>query len=105
MYKQNFEEILENVQQQILSHFDVTEEDLETATEAFKDDPEIAKLVTELETLYLGKRETKEEEEGVILLCDYAPSGGRLKVHFAALFLTFIYIHTHTHTHYFQFIR
>lgn len=80
MYKQNFEEILENVQQQILSHFGVTEEDLEAATEAFKDDPEIAKLVTELETLYLGKRETKEkeEEEGVYYIS-----------------LLFTYTHTH----------
>lgn len=54
MYKQNFEEILENVQAQILGHFEATEEELEAATEAHKDDPEVAALVAELETLYLG---------------------------------------------------
>lgn len=54
MYKQNFEEILESVQAQILQHFDVGERELEEATEAFKDDPEVAGLVAELEGLYLG---------------------------------------------------
>lgn len=54
MYKQNFEEILESVQAQILQHFEVGEEELEAATEAFKDDPEVAALVAELEGLYLG---------------------------------------------------
>ena len=54
MYKQNFEEILESVQAQILQHFEVTEQDLEEATELFKDDAEVAALVAELEGLYLG---------------------------------------------------
>jgi hypothetical protein len=55
MYKQNFEEILESVQAQILQHFEASEEDLEEATELFKDDPEVASLVAELEGLYLGR--------------------------------------------------
>lgn len=54
MYKQNFEEILESVQAQILQHFDVSELELEEATEALRDDPEVAALVAELEGLYLG---------------------------------------------------
>lgn len=54
MYKQNFEEILESVQAQILQHFEVGEEELEAATEAFKDDAEVSALVTQLEGLYLG---------------------------------------------------
>lgn len=60
MYKQNFEEILESVQSQILSHFDVTEEEMEEATELFKDEPDIANFVTELENLYLSKLMRKE---------------------------------------------
>jgi RNA polymerase-binding transcription factor DksA len=71
MYKQNFEEILENVQQQILNHFDLTEEELEAATEAYKDDPDIAKQVAELESLYLGMYVRRcKKEGGVILMCD-----------------------------------
>ncbi|KAM3577489.1 hypothetical protein VYU27_000652 [Nannochloropsis oceanica] len=55
MYKQNFEEILENVQVQILGHFEVTEEELEAATELYKDDPEVSALVVQLEGFYLGE--------------------------------------------------
>lgn len=42
------------MQAQILQHFDVSEQELEEATEAFRDDPEVAALVAELEGLYLG---------------------------------------------------
>lgn len=62
MYKQNFEEILESVQAQILSHFEVTEEELEAATELYKDDPEVSALVVQLEGFYLGDGEATGEE-------------------------------------------
>ena len=54
-YKQHFEESLESVQTQILAHFNVTEEELEEATDYYKDDAEISTLVTELESFYVGK--------------------------------------------------
>jgi hypothetical protein len=62
MYKQNFEEILESVQTQILGHFEVTEEELEAATELYKDDPEVSALVVQLEGFYLGDGEATGEE-------------------------------------------
>jgi len=62
MYKQNFEEVVESVQAQILGHFEVTEEELEAATELYKDDPEVSALVVQLEGFYLGDGEATGEE-------------------------------------------
>jgi len=55
MYKQNFEEVLEALQQQVFMQYELTEAELERATEYYKDDPEVSSIVAELEALYLGK--------------------------------------------------
>ena len=55
MYKQHFEEVLEALQQQVFMQYELSEEELEHATEYYKDDPEVSGIVAELEALYLGK--------------------------------------------------
>lgn len=50
-----FEDNLEIVQAEILKYYGVTEADMEEATELYKDDPDVAGFVSELEDLYLGK--------------------------------------------------
>jgi hypothetical protein len=65
MYKQNFEEILENVQTQILEHFDVAEDEFEAATECYKDDSEVSGMVHQLEALYRGDSGAPGEKDAV----------------------------------------
>lgn len=55
MYKQHFEEVLEALQQQVFIQYELTEEELQGATDYYKDDPEVSGIVAELEALYLGK--------------------------------------------------
>lgn len=98
MYKQNFEEILESVQAQILQHFGVGEEELEAATELFREDGEVSALVAQLEGLYLGalrlceprERDGREREVGGRLLLLLCPrfSRARVCVCICVLFIT-----------------
>jgi len=67
MYKQNFEEVLEALQQQVFMQYELTEAELERATEYYKDDPEVSSIVAELEALYLGKGSMVNVSSAVVL--------------------------------------
>lgn len=56
LYRQNFEEVLNSIQSQVLQHCGgMTAEEFEAATMQYSEDPEISAIVAELESLYLGK--------------------------------------------------